>query len=196
MFIKYFLLGILVKFVTGFDDTLTHIPILAGISRKKLGKLAYSIGMILAIITAIIAAVFLIHLLQAFPYYNYISAGLIFALALLIFFDVLVQKPREKVEEKIIRKSKISFQRFSSLMAIGFVAALATVIDDVIAYAPILNGELINTISAIAGILLAAVAQIIIIIYFSKHVAKIPYKNKIAGIGLAILGILIIIGII
>ncbi|MBD3361804.1 hypothetical protein GF358_03355 [Candidatus Woesearchaeota archaeon] len=196
MFLKYFILGILVKLITGFDDTITHIPVLASLTRKRLGKLAYSIGMMLAIITAVIVAIFLIHLLHAFPYYTYISAGLIFTLAILIFFDILVQKPRKKVEQKLLKKSRISFMRFSSLVGIGFVAALATVIDDVIAYAPVLNGDLINTIFAIMGILLAAVAEIIIIIYFSRKVAKIPYKNKIAGIGLFILGILILTGVI
>jgi hypothetical protein len=49
MSLKYLLLGFAVKIITGFDDTITHIPVLASVTRTRAGKIAFSIGTLLAI---------------------------------------------------------------------------------------------------------------------------------------------------
>jgi hypothetical protein len=194
MFIKYFFLGIFIKIITGLDDTITHIPILASITKKRLGRIAFSIGTLLAIIAAIVVSFFFISAIKHFSYHRYISAFLLFLLAIAMYFDIFVHKPRTRLEAKF--RKKISFKRFTTLLGIGFLASIATVIDDVIAYSPLLAVSGINRYYAIAGILIATVLEILVVIYFSKKVAKIKYKEEIASLGLVILGILVLTGII
>ncbi len=194
MSFKYMVLGIFVKIITGLDDTITHIPILASITKKKMGRIAFSIGTLLAIIIAIIFSLFFISFIKQFEYYRYISAILLFLLAIAMYFDVFVHKPRTRVEKGI--KKRISIQRFTTLLGIGFIASIATVIDDVIAYSPLLAVSGISMYYAIAGILLATILEILVVIYFSKKVSKIKYKEEIASLGLVILGIIVLAGVI
>ncbi len=192
--IKYLFLGIFVKIITGLDDTITNIPILASVTKKRVGRIAFSIGTLFAIIVAIIVSFFFISAIMHFSYYRYISAFLLFALAIAMYFDIFVHKPRTRLEAKF--KKRISFKRFTTLLGIGFLASIVTVIDDVVAYSPLLAVSGISRYYAIAGILMATVLEILVVIYFSKKIAKIKYKKEIASLGLSILGILVLAGII
>ena len=196
MSLKYLGFGFFVKAITGFDDTITHVPILASLTKTRTGKIAFSIGTMIAIILAIIIAVFFSSLIKSFPYYRYLTAGLVFALAIAIYFDVFIHKPRTKTEKRLLKQKKITAERFTHLIGIGFIASFATVIDDIIAYLPVLLGTLSSKIYAISGILLFTVVEIMLVIYFSEKISKIKYKEEIASIGLVILGILILAGII
>jgi len=194
MLLKYFILGIFVKIITGLDDTITHIPILASVTKKHLGRIAFSIGTLLAIIIAILFSILFISFIKQFEYYRYISAALLFILAIMIYFDIFVHRPRKDIEKKI--KKKISIPRFSQLLGVGFLASIATVIDDIIAYSALLAITGIEMYYAIAGILFATMIEIFIVIYFSKKIAKIKYNEQIASLGLIILSILVLIGIV
>ena len=193
--IKYFFLGMFVKLITGLDDTITHIPILASVTKTRAGRIAFSIGTLMAIIFAIIIAVFFSAIFYYIPYYRYIAVGLIFALAIAIYFDVFVHKPRTKAEKQLLKEKRTTNERFAHLLGIGFIASFATVIDDIIAYIPLflIPGLLIKAM-AIAGIILLTVIEIIAVIYFSGKIAKIKHKEKIAVAGLVILGVLILTG--
>jgi hypothetical protein len=85
--------------------------------------------------------------------------------------------------------------RCAKLIGIGFIASVATVLDDIVAYSPLFLDTLIRPF-AIIGILAATILEIIAVIHFAEKIAKIKYKDEIAGIGLVILGILILAGII
>lgn len=196
MILKFIALGFFVKVITGFDDTLTNVPILASVTKLRICKVAFSIGTLVAICLAIIISMFFATLLHLFPYYKYIAAGLIFALAAAIHFDVFVHKPRTKAEKKLLKRKKISVERFTKLIGIGFIATFATALDDIIAYSPLFLGEILERAYAITGILAGTILEIILVIYFSEKITRIKYKEEIASIGLVILGILILIGII
>lgn len=191
MMLKYLFLGLFVKFITGFDDTITHIPVLASVARTRLGKLFFSIGTLLAICLAIIIALFFSELLKIFPYYRYVAAVLIFLLALAIHFDIFVHKPRLRAEKRLEKPP--SFERCTALLGVGFIASFATVLDDIIAYAPVLMA---NKAYTIIGILAATVIEILAVIYFSGKITKIKYKEEIASVGLMILGGLILLGVV
>ena len=77
-------------------------------------------------------------------------------------------------------------------MGAGFLTAFATVIDDTIAYSSLfLTGEISHMILVVCGILTATVAQLFVVVYFSKEIQKIPYKKNITIVGLVILAGLI-----
>lgn len=196
MILKYFILGLFVKIITGFDDTLTRVPIIASVTKTRMGKVAFSIGTLVAISLAIIIAIFFATFIKTFSYYRYISAALVFIFAILIYFDIFAHKPRTKAEKKIIAIKKISIERFTKLMGIGFIASFATVVDDMVAYSPLFLGPVFTRPYAIIGIIVATILQIIAVIYFSEKIEKIRYKEEITSIGLVVLGILILAGIV
>ncbi|MBD3259153.1 hypothetical protein GF371_00820 [Candidatus Woesearchaeota archaeon] len=194
--LKFLFLGFFVNLITGFDDTITHIPILSSITKTRMGKIAFGTGMFGAIILAIIIAIFFSTIIKAIPFYKEIFAGLLFGLAIAIYFDIVVHKPREKAKEKLLRFQKISSERFTQLAVIGFIASLATVVDDIIAYAPLFGHGAFNDVFVAVGIALATIAEILLVIFFSEGLSKFRHKEKIASAGLVVLAVLILIGVI
>jgi hypothetical protein len=182
MSLKFLILGFFVKIVTGFDDTLTHIPVVASVTKTRLGKIVFSVGTLLAIVLAIIASFFFAKLLQFSVYYRYISAGLLFILAAAIHFDLLVHIERKKAEKVVLGCEKLHV-RYTKLLGIGFIASIATVLDDVIAYSTLFLNSISFRVYAIIGILAGTVLEIIAVIYFAEKIAKIKYKDEIASIG-------------
>lgn len=193
---KEVLSGFSVKLITGFDDTITHVPIISNVTKTRRGKVAFTFGIFLAITAAIILSYFFSQVLRSFPYYHYIAAGLIFLLAFSIYFEILLPKSKEKTKNKLKQVPKQpSMAKMIKLIGIGFITAFVTVIDDSLAYSSIFILS-INPLPIILGIYAATILQIIIIIYFSKKIQKIRWKRQISATGLLVLGVLILLRII
>jgi len=199
MVLKYFFAGVVVKLLTGFDDTLTQIPLINYLTKTKKGKISFGIGIFLAICLAVIVAVFFSSLIKNIPNYRYVVGGLIFALAFIIYFNIFRKNKIKKTEGKLkkIQKAKsISHKRFLKLIIIGFIAAFATLLDDIIAFSSLLLGQGTEKIIGISGILSAGILEILAIVYFSRKLAKIKFRKEITSVGLLILGFLVIKGVI
>lgn len=195
--IKFLILGFLVKIITGLDDTITSVPVIASITRTKMGKIAFSIGTLAAISVAILIATVFSEIINNIPHYRYITAGLIVFLAIAIYFDLFIHKPKSKAEKKLFRKKIISTARFTKLVVIGFIASLATVFDDIIAYLPLFTDATASiSIASGIGIITATILEISLVIFFSERIAKIKYKEEIAAAGLLILAGMIVFNII
>ncbi len=111
--------GFFVKTITGLDDSITRIPILATYTKTLKGKIIFSVGTLMAIVLAIILAMFFSNLISSFTFSKELSAILVFLLALSIYFNLFVHKPRDKAESKIKKLPKINFQRATKLFGIG-----------------------------------------------------------------------------
>ena len=203
MLLKYFLLGLFIKGVASFDDTLTHLPILMSITKTRRGKIAYAIGDFLAICFAIILAIFFSELIKKIPYYRYIVVTIIFLLAIGIYFKIFGQKQKEKIQikqkkeiEKELKIKKVSFKRLIKLLITGFFISFITILDDIVVFSPLFFQGISTRIYSIAGILTATILQLVLVVYFAKKLSKIKYREKIASFALIILGILILFGII
>ena len=197
--IKYLVTGFYVKAMTGVDDMMTHVPVISSITHTKRGKFAFSVGIFCAILLAIVAATFFTSLVKQIPYYRFILAGIIFVLAGMIYSDSLKVKKVKKTEKrinKLRRSKKISNKRFFKLFLSGFVTSFATVIDDSLAYSPALIGSNVEKLLGIAGIILASIVQIFIMIKFARKISKVPHRNLISASGLVIIAFLILFGII
>lgn len=190
--IKYFFLGIFVKIITGLDDTLTHIPVMASVTRTRFGRIAFSIGTLLAVCLAIVFSFFLVNILKSFPYTRYILVGMILALALAIYLDVFVHSPRKRAEILIKKPGK----HFVQMLGVGFIASVATVLDDIIAYTPLFLDSIPTRILAISGILVGTLLEIWLVIVFSKKIAAFKYKEEVAAAGLVVLSILILLKVV
>lgn len=194
--LKLILFGFFIKIITGFDDTVTQVPVIASLTRTRTGKIAFTLGMLSAVVTAILVAIFFSSFIKDFPQYRYITAGLILFLAIGIYFDLFIHKTKKKAKKKLKEIVKISPQRFAKLLLLGFLAALATVMDDIIAYLPLFAVDISLLAYPIIGILSAAILEILLIIFFSEKIAHIQYKEEIAAAGLTILSILILLEVI
>ncbi|MDP7477456.1 MAG: hypothetical protein QF442_03335 [Candidatus Peribacteraceae bacterium] len=189
-----FLLGVFIKFITGLDDVLTRVPVVAAVTRTHMGKMAFATGSVLAVIVATGIAYFFSSFVAHLPAYRYVVVGIVFLLAFLIYKDVFVHKPREKAEKKLMSMQKISVERVVKLIGIGFVASFATVLDDVIAFLPLFLLEPHLVLVGIVGIFVTTIAEALLVIYSAERIAKIPYKEEIAAAGLVLLGIGILLG--
>lgn len=191
MVVKYLLSGFFVKIIAGFDDTMTRIPIAANITRTIRGRFAFAIGVLLAVTVAIILSFLFGSTIKAIPYSNYISAALIFLIALSIYFDWFIQKPKKQVEKKLKKIKRISLERFLKLIIIGFFTAFATVIDDIIVYSGLFLSTILNSVYVIIGIFFGTLLQLGVLIYFSKKLMAFKYKKEVTTIGLILLSLLI-----
>ena len=195
MSLKYFLSGFFVKAIAGFDDSMIRIPICSNITKTKKGRFAFAIGTFLAITLAIIFSFLFGSVIKSIPYSNYILGTLILFLALSIYFDWFIQKPKKEVEKKLKKIKRVSTKRFFKLMTIGFFVAFATIIDDTIAYSALFLGPTSNMPFVIGGIFTATILQLTVLVYFSEKLMRLKYKKEITTLGLVILGILILTGV-
>jgi len=197
MFIKYIFLGFIVESLASFDDVVTRIPVISYLTKTRKGKIAFSIGNFIALSIAVILAILLTSLIKNFQYSNYLTGGLIFILAILIYFDVFFINYESKAKKKLVKKvKKISTERFIKLIVIGFLISFVTFIDDIIVISPLFLKNDFTGIAAIIGIFISGIIQIIAMIYFAEKLDKVKYLKEIATGGLVILGVLVILGIV
>ena len=190
--IKYFIAGGIAKTLASFDDTITRIPIIAQVTKTRIGRIAFSIGNLLAVTVAITLAWIFSSILEKFPYTRIIVSGLIFLLAIVVYFDLLGKKEVRKIEKtKKKIETKISSMRFFRLVGIGFVVSFITLIDDFIVLTPLFFGSVISQIATVVGIYTATVIQILLVIYMARKIAKWRYVKEIATLGLIILAIIV-----
>ncbi len=191
MVLKYFLSGLFVKLLAGFDDTMTRIPIMSNMTKTKKGRYAFAIGIFIAVSLAIFIAYTFAALIKSIPYVNFISAGLIFLLAMSIQFNLFTEKPKKEIRKKLSHVQRVSTKRFFTLISLGFITAFVTVIDDIIAYSGLFISQASNTTPIILGFFAGTMIQLTAIVYFAKQFSKIKYKKEITVFGLVALSLLI-----
>ena len=169
MIFKYVISGFLVKIFAGFDDTMTHIPVIANTTRTKKGRIAFAFGIFLAISLVIGLAFIFASSIRSVPHVNYISAGLIFLIAVSVYFDLFVQRPKQEIRKKIKNIHIISTTRLLKLIGIGFLTAFATIIDDTVAYSGLFLSNPMNSFSVIFGIFLGTILQLTIVAVQIAH---------------------------
>ena len=195
MVVKYFLSGLFVKLLAGFDDTMTRIPIMSNMTHTKKGRIAFAIGIFIAVSVVMVVAFIFASAIRAIPHANFISAGLIFLLAMSIQFDIFMQKPKKSIRKKLRRVKRVSIERFFKLAGLGFLTAFATIIDDTIAYSGLFLNTLGNPAPVIAGLVFGTLIQLTVIVYFAAKFSKLKYKKEITVSGLVLLSLLIAAGI-
>lgn len=187
---KHFVSSFFAKSVASFDDAITRIPVIADVTKTRMGKVAFSIGNILAVGVAIAIAFSVSKVIADFKYARQLTASLIFLLALSVQFDLFSSKKQKPIKERI-RIRKISRQRFLELIGIGFVVSFVTLIDDSIVLTPLFLGDLQSHIVAILGIYASTLFQIVLIIFFAERLSKFKYTKTTAVFGLLALSFVV-----
>lgn len=190
-----FAAGFAVKFIASLDDTITKVPVISHITRTRMGKIAFSVGNMLAVFVVIALAAFLSFLFADFAYFHYIAGGLVLVMSGITLFGIFPGARPQKKKEWPFRNGIISTERFVMLMIAGFSVSMITLIDDIAAMIPLYGGHLASAFTVTAGIIAATLLQIVLVIYFSGFLDRLPHKKEIAGLGLAVYGVLVIAGI-
>lgn len=183
-------IGVFVKGIASFDDTLTRIPLIAELTGSKKGRIAFSFGTICALTIIVILSNILSNILNQIPFRNQIIASLIFVLAILVYFEMFTNKSKKHVETGI-KKIKAKSVPIFKLISIGFIISFVTLIDDMIILTPLFIGSTIETIFSLVGVYLATIIQVIVVIYFGGKITHFKYKKEIASLALTILAIFV-----
>jgi len=192
MFIKYFFGGFLAKTVASFDDAITRIPVVAQLTKTRKGRIAFSIGNLLAVTVAIAIAWFFSSLLEKIPYAHVIASALILLLAIAVYFDLFegkVTKQVGKQEEKM--SEQIFGAKFFRIMLSGFIISFVTLLDDIIVLTTVFLGSLKTDFYAMLGMYASTIIQLIIMIRLAEKLSKFKYIKETAIAGLLILAVLV-----
>lgn len=196
IFFQEIITGFIVKSIASFDDTLTRVPVMAELTRGKKGKVAFSIGTLLALTVILSVVIFFSALLNLIPYRQYLVASLIFILGVSVYLELFTPKKEERIQHKLVKSQQISKVRFIRLIGIGFVISLVTYLDDMIVLIPLFLGDSTAKFLSLIGIYLAALSQIIVVIFLSKQISRIKYRKEIASGALILLSVLVVLGIV
>lgn len=186
--------GFFVKTIASFDDTLTRIPVISYLTKTKRGRIAFSIGTFLALTVILVIALFFSSILSLIPYTRQIAASLIFILAVLIHFDIFLTQSTNRLASKL--SAIDSSQNLIRIMRIGFLVSFITLIDDSFVLVPLFLSDNVSKLASIIGVYLAAILQILAVIYFGERLGKIKHKKELASSSLFILSVLVFTGII
>jgi len=183
MELEYIIIGFFMRLVTGLDDMLVQIPLIANIAKTVKGKIGFVIGIIIAVLLAMTIALFAATALHNIPHFNVYSAIAIFILAGLVWSEKL--HPKNKIV-----KGKISNKRFGKILMTGFLVTGAAILDDIVVYIPLFADGIIRAASAVSGILIAVALEIVAVLYFSDKIKHLKHTKGMAVVGLLVFGML------
>jgi len=180
--------GFFAKIITGADDMLTHTPLVVSLTKSRRGKLVFISGMFTSIFILIVISMLFGNLLRLIPYKNIISAVLLLMLAAFVYYSRFIHARKEAnwIQERIPKEPKKIM-----LFFMGLLVFFITGIDDIVVYSSLLVNTFAKQLLVAAGILIAAVLELIVVFHFSKKISKIKHIEKITIIGLIILSVLV-----
>lgn len=192
------MIGFVAFFATGIDDTLAYAGLY--LKNKKNHKKFISLGIILGTIIALIIAIFAGSLMEKYLKINGQSIGHLIGGAVLITLGILSftkgngkAKSHQKTHTQIKKNLKVSRpQKFVSLkfIGLGLLLFFATGIDDIIAYSNLIMAK--GTWVAICiGVLIATFVSLIIAHFLAGKLKRLPHPERIGGIIIIIIGILL-----
>lgn len=172
MDIDHLILGFVIKTLASLDDTFTKVPVLLGLTRSRVYKFAFALGNMIALLLAVFLAIFFSSFFINIPWFRYFVGGVILILSILIYFDVFA-KGQLKVGEKVIKSEKLTTHRFIEIGSLGFVVSFVTLFDDTLVFIPLFISSYQETFSAVIGIVLATIIQLVFVIFFSELLEKL-----------------------
>lgn len=193
IFLQQITEGFFVKSIASFDDTLTRIPIIAQLTQTREGRIAFSIGSLIALTLILSIALFLSVLLGLIPYRQYVIGALILFLSFAVYFEIFSKRTDRSLSNKL---KGVSGKHFRKLIAVGFLVSFVTLLDDVIILTPLFAGDNLSRFLSITGVYAAGIVQILLVIYFGKRINQFKYKKELASAALVILAFLVFMGII
>ena len=193
-----FSLGFVAFFATGIDDTLAYAGLY--LKNKRNHKKFISFGIILGTIIALSIAIFAGSLMEKYLVINgqqighLIGGTVLVTLGILSFTKVNGKiKKHQKTHTKIKKHLKVSQpQKFISLkfIGLGMLLFFATGIDDIITYSNLIMAKG-SWLAICIGVLIATFVSLIIAHFLSGKLKRFSHPERIGGIIIIIIGILL-----
>lgn len=117
---SFFVLGFIVKVVASLDDTISRVPVIMAVTQTSKGKIAFSIGSLLAVFIAIIFAGLLSEVLSELAWYRYLTAGVIYLLAIFVFYEAITESRHQRAK-KIAKQKDTSKLNDFQLILLGLI---------------------------------------------------------------------------
>jgi hypothetical protein len=195
MGLKHFILGFFAKTIASLDDTATKVPVVVALAKKRVGKVAFALGSFTALLLTLFVAGEVASFISGFSYTRYVLGAMIVILAVLIRFDVFtVREKKVSAWGRLRARAESLHMRFIRLTGIGFLVTLVTLIDDTFAYLPLLADAWSARWYAIGGIILSALIQLYLLVYFAETLQKFKYAKQVSFYGLLIFAALVFAG--
>lgn len=193
------MVGFVAFFATGIDDTLAYAGLYLK-NQKRNHKQFISFGIILGTFIALGISIFAGSLMEKYFKINGQSIGHLIGGAVLVTLGILSftrvngkAKHHQKTHTKIKKHLKVSQpQKFVSLkfIGLGLLLFFATGIDDIITYSNLIMAK--GTWAAICiGVLIATFVSLIIAHFLSGKLKRFSHPERIGGIIIIIIGILL-----
>lgn len=185
--------GFVAFFATGIDDTVAYAGSYLDNPRKDHKKLI-SLGIIIGTIIALGISIFAGSLMQKVPSRHLIGGAVLITLGLLSFVrgkGIRHQKRThyEKMKKHINRKATTLLGNFK-FIGIGMLLFFGTGIDDIIAYSNLIMVEG-SWMAISSGVMIATFVSLGIAHSLSDKLKKFPHPERIGGVVIIIIGILL-----
>lgn len=189
--------GFAIKIAAGFDDMFLRVPVVIALTRTRIGKIAFAIGNLLAVILVIAVVRHIAPLMGGIENYRTFVGVAILIIAAAVYFEVFSGFAIRRQEGVVKRFStKFSTERFLTLVIVGFIVSLFTLADDAVVYMPLFVQEGSSSWLAAAGILVATFLQLIVLVYAAERLAKVKHQKVFATVALVVYAALVLIGVV
>ena len=118
--------------------------------------MAFSVGTLLALTLILIIATVFSTILKATSYTRQIASGLIFLLAVLVYFDILVTQSNKQIEARLSSLDPLQ-ENFPRIIGVGFIVSFITLIDDMFVLVPLFLHDNFTSFLAVIGVYFAAI---------------------------------------
>lgn len=185
--------GFVAFFATGIDDTVAYAGSYLNNPRKDHKKLI-SLGIIIGTVIALGISIFAGSLMARVPSRHLIGGAVLITLGLLSFFrgtEIRHQKKTHyiKMEKVVNRKAKTLLGNLK-FIGIGMLLFFGTGIDDIIAYSNLIMVKG-SWIAISSGVMIATFVSLGIAHSLSSKLKKFPHPERIGGVVIIIIGILL-----
>jgi len=188
-----FMLGFIAFFATGIDDTVAYAGSYLNAKVKDHKKLI-SLGIFLGTFIALGISIFAGSLMAKIPSRHLIGGAVLITLGLLSFTRGKGIHYQKKVHlsklKKHMKKEKPTKHSKLKFIGIGMLLFFGTGIDDILAYSNLIMAKG-SWIEICVGVIVATIVSLIIAHHLSHKLKKFPHPERIGGVMIIIIGILL-----
>tara|TARA_Y100000310_G_scaffold344189_1_gene455625 strand:+ start:251 stop:859 length:609 start_codon:yes stop_codon:yes gene_type:complete len=186
-------IGFIAFFATGIDDTVAYAGSYLNNKRKDCKKLI-SLGVIVATFIALSIAIFAGSLMEAIPSKHLVGGAVLITIGILSFTRKEKLLYRKKVHfsriKKHLKHSEYPDHNTLKFIGLGMLLFFATGIDDIIAYSNLIMAKG-SWLALSTGVMFATFVSLIIAHRLSDKLRNFPHPERIGGVIIIIIGMLL-----
>jgi len=188
-----FMIGFVAFFATGIDDTVAYAGSYLN-NRQKDHKKLISLGILLGTFIALVISVLAGSLMEKIPSRHLISGAVLITLGLLAFFHRSGTNKKKKSHfkklKKQLRSSESKIKNYFKFIGIGMLLFFGTAIDDILAYSNLIMAKG-DWFFICTGVVVATFVSLAIAHSLSTKLKNFPHPERIGGVMIIIIGILL-----